>query len=61
VTSERAIRQVRVDMDRLRARLFDLVEVTDMPERQQRAFKGLVRTLTYDSQATLEALLRGRD
>lgn len=58
MTTELAISQVRSDMNRLRARLFDLVEVAAMPDEQQRAFKGLIRTLTYDSQATLEALLR---
>jgi hypothetical protein len=60
MTSDAAIQQLRGDMDRLRARLFQLVEVADLPARREEAFKGLIRTLTYDSQATLEQTLRGR-
>ena len=58
--TEAAITQVREDFNRLRGRLFGVIEVTGMPEQQQAAFKGLVRQLTYDAQAGLESVLRGR-
>ena len=58
--TEAAITQVREDFNRLRGRLFGAIEVTGMPEQQQAAFKGLVRQLTYDAQAGLESVLRGR-
>jgi hypothetical protein len=52
------IRQVRSDMDRLRGRLFQLIELADLPPQKTAAFKGCVRTTTYDAQADLEGLLR---
>jgi hypothetical protein len=54
------IAQVRTDMNRLRGRLFQLIELADLSSRQEAAFKGCVRTTTYDAQADLEALLRER-
>jgi hypothetical protein len=53
------IRQVRQDMDRLRGRLFQLVELADLPPAKAAAFKGCIRTTSYDAQADLEALARG--
>lgn len=52
------IKQVRDDMNRLRGRLFGAVEATGMPEKQEDAFKGLIRQMTYDAQANLEGILR---
>jgi hypothetical protein len=52
------IQTIRDDMNRLRGRLFGAVEATGMPEKQERAFKGLIRNLTYDAQANVEAALR---
>lgn len=54
------INLVREDMNRLRGRLFELVEATGLPARQEDAFKKLIRRMTYDSQAALEAILRER-
>lgn len=56
--SARAIQCVREDMNRLRGRLFGAVEAAGLPEKQENAIKGLIRQLTYDAQADLEAVLR---
>jgi hypothetical protein len=53
-----AFELLREDMDRLRGRLFQLAEAAGMPERQEQAFKGLVRQQTYASQAKLTEILR---
>jgi hypothetical protein len=53
------IDQMRADMNRLRGRLFQLVELADLPDGKAQAFKGCIRTTTYDAQAELEATLRG--
>jgi hypothetical protein len=53
------IQQTRDDMNRLRGRLFQAIEAVGLPERQETAIKGLIRTTTYDAQADLEATLRG--
>ena len=46
-------------MNRLRGRLFQAIEATGMEQKQEDAIKGLIRQLTYDSQANLESILRG--
>ena len=43
----------------VRGRLFGAIEAVGLPERQENAIKGLIRQLTYDAQADLEAALRG--
>lgn len=58
MVSEKAIQQVREDMNRLRGNLFGALEAVGMPEKQENAAKGLVRRLTYDAQSNLEATLR---
>jgi hypothetical protein len=55
---DKAIDAVRVDMNRLRGRLFGAIEATGMPEKQETAVKSMIRQLTYDAQANLEATLR---
>lgn len=63
VTSEPTVDpivKVREDYNRLRGRVFEALEATGMPEAQCTAIKRVVRRLTYDSQASLEALLRQR-
>lgn len=59
MSQDAGITQIRQGMDRLRGRLFHAVEALGLPERQETAFKGLVRTLTYEDQARLESILRG--
>jgi hypothetical protein len=58
--SDRAIQQMRDDMNGLRGRLFALTDVSSLTENQQKAMKSLIRHLTYDSQTRLEATLRER-
>lgn len=52
------IAAMRDHMNRLRGRLFGAVEATGMPDKQENAIKGLIRQLTYEAQADLEAALR---
>ena len=53
-----AIDEVREGMDRLRGRLFEVIEATGMPERQEDAAKRVIRRTTYDVQASIEGALR---
>ena len=57
-TNDPVVMAMRGEMDTLRGRLFVAVEATGMPEKQANAFKQLVRTTTYDSQAILESILK---
>jgi hypothetical protein len=54
-----SIQQMRQSMDMLRGRLFMAIEAVGLPQKQEAAFKSLVRTLTYEDQARLESILRG--
>lgn len=56
--SDLAIQQVREDMNRLRGRMFQLVEALGLAQKQEDALKRCIRTTTYDGQANLESLLR---
>jgi hypothetical protein len=53
-----AIRLVREEFNRVRGRMFQAIEAVGLPDKQERAMKGLVRSLTYDAQAGLESILR---
>jgi hypothetical protein len=55
---DQAVEEMRAQMNRLRGRLFQAVEATGVPEKQQAAIKGLIRNVTYDAQANLEEILR---
>jgi hypothetical protein len=57
----RGIQTLRDDMNRLRGRLFQAIEAAGMPAKQEDAIKALIRQLTYDAQANLEASLRHGD
>lgn len=57
-TLDDAIDQTRDHFNRLRGRLFQAVEATGMASKQEDAVKGLIRRLSYDVQAELEATLR---
>lgn len=46
-------------MDQIRGRLFMAIEAVGLPKSQENAFKGIVRTFSYESQARLESILRG--
>jgi hypothetical protein len=54
------ITEVRNTMNAVRGGLFTVLETLGLQESQERAAKGLVRKLTYDAQATLEATVRAR-
>jgi hypothetical protein len=58
VTDTDAVAAMREHMNRLRGRLFGAIESWGLPEQQQNACKGLVRTLTYDLQADIEETLK---
>lgn len=53
-----AVNSMRRHMDRVRGELFQLVEATGMNDKQEAAFKGLIRQLTYRAQADLETFLK---
>jgi hypothetical protein len=53
-----AIRLVRDEYNRFRGRMFQAVEAIGLPDKQERALKGLIRQLSYDGQAALEQTLR---
>jgi hypothetical protein len=56
------IHELRQNFTRLRGRLFELAEASGMSEKQEEAFKKLIRELTYDAQYNLQrALGRERD
>jgi hypothetical protein len=55
-----AITEMRESMDRLRGRLYEAIEAVGFPSRQEAAIIRLTRRITYDAQADLESLLRGR-
>jgi hypothetical protein len=58
MSNDRAIEAMREDMNRLRGRLFGAIETMGVPEKQEVAAKRLIRQLTYDVQADLEAALK---
>lgn len=49
---------MREHMNRLRGRLFGTIEAVGLPQKQENAIKGLIRTTTYDLQADLEETLK---
>lgn len=58
-TEAAVISKVREEMNRLRGRMFGTIEAVGFPPRRETAIKNLVRTVTYDAQANLEAAVRG--
>ncbi len=52
------VEQIRSDYNRLRGRLFQLIEAAGLPEKQELAMKGCIRSTTYDAQADLESAIR---
>jgi hypothetical protein len=55
-----AVNAVRREFDKIRGRLFEMVEATGMAPKQEEALKKLIRRLTYDAQANLEQVMRER-
>lgn len=58
MATDGSIRELRDGMNRLRAGLFSSIEAVGLPDKQELALKGLIRQLTYDAQANVEAALR---
>jgi hypothetical protein len=52
---------MRTDFDRLRGRLWELIEATGMEDKQAEAFKRLIRRTIWDAQSRLEGRLRGEE
>ena len=52
------IQMVRDEFSRMRAHLFEAAEAAGWPPRQEKGWKGVIRTVTYDSQSQLEGALR---
>lgn len=59
--SEIVIPGLRDDFDRLRGRLYELVEACGLRRKQEEAFKRLIRKMCWDAQARLESRLRGKE
>lgn len=55
------IQDVRDEFGRMRAHLFELIEAGGFPEQQSSGLKGLIRQITYESQASVEAAARRRN
>ena len=58
VTATDPIEAVREQMHALRGRLFQTIEAVGLPDVQTKAIKSLIRSTTYDAQATIEAAIR---
>lgn len=54
-----AIQYNREHGNRLRGKLFTVIETMGLRESQENAVKRLIRSTTYDGQADVEASLRG--
>jgi hypothetical protein len=52
------IQAVRDEFSRMRAHFFEACEAAGWPQRQEKGWKGVIRTISYDSQSHLEAALR---
>ena len=52
------LQDVRDEFASMRAHLFEMIEATGLAQSQQNGLKGLIRTITYDSQASVEAALQ---
>ena len=59
VPSGQLLAEMRDGFDRLRGRMYELVECTGMPDEQAEAFKRLIRRQSHDVQSRLEGRLRG--
>lgn len=57
-SADEALAVVRQKHDKLRGQLFGAIEAVGLPERQENAIKGLIRRVSYEAQAELEAAIR---
>jgi hypothetical protein len=56
---ERALDILNSELNRMRGKLFEVVEATGIPDKQEEAFKRLIRRTSYDSQNLIASALRG--
>jgi hypothetical protein len=47
------VRELRDEFSRLRAHLFEAVEAAGWPDKQERGWKGVIRTVSYASESSL--------
>ena len=52
---------VAAEYNRLRGRLCGLIESWGLPEKRERAMISTLKTLTYDSEATVKDLVKAVD
>lgn len=57
--SDQTIPVLRDEMNRLRGKLFMVVEAAGLPVTQEDAVKKLIRQVSYEVQANVESSLRG--
>lgn len=50
----------REEFNTLRGKLFQAIEAFGLPDQQERAAKGVIRDVTWQSQAAMESALVGR-
>lgn len=48
---------VALEFNRLRGRLCGLIESWDLDEQRERAMKSILKSLTYDSEKSIKAIL----
>jgi hypothetical protein len=58
MNANKVIQEIRDEMNTLRGRMFGACEATGMPEKQESAFKNLIRQQTYETQRKLESTIR---
>jgi len=52
------IQMVRDEFSRMRGRMFQAIEMAGMRPKQESGWKGVMRSIAYDSQIAIEAALR---
>lgn len=50
----------REEFNTLRGKLFQAIEAFGLPAQQERAAKGVIRDVTWQSQAAMESALQGQ-
>lgn len=61
VREDQTIATAREEMNRLRGKLFAMLESWGLPDKQESACKQLIRERTYEAQGRIEAALRKVD
>ena len=56
---QRALDVLNVELNRMRGKLFEVVEAVGLPEKQETAIKRLIRSQSFSSQNLIQSALRG--